>query len=367
MQLPVNVVSVMEEMTDVEAAIETPLSVSIYIDEEAPVELAAHVRNVFASSSEHVRMAVMYVGKTFNPHPTDDIAVLVAGEAGLAGEQAAAVRSVGVPVMVATLQPGRIGRVSQGAGCAIPDGDIVSPWGEDYEGPTAVDESGVFDEQAAVKLDERMGRWVVAVCRSKRLAFAIAFPFMRRPLAVDAVQLTSIENAGIGIIPFIPGADLPLMTLNQAKMVLQIAAAYGQHMDKSRLKELALVVVGAYLSRSLVRKLVAAVPVLGFVFRGGVAYGSTMAMGYAVIEYFEGGQNITGMANVMERAAGASAQATSSARDVVGKLSPTLQAKIDEVTPALQEKVSDLFPASVEPSPQIAASKTEPSVDGALA
>jgi len=183
----ISMVSVAEELTDVEAARATSVSVSVYIDEAAPVELAAHVRNAFASSSEHVRMTVTYIGKTFKAYPLDDMAVLVAGEEGVAGEQAAIVRAVGVPVMVATLKPGRIGRISAGAGFPIPDGDIVSPWGEDLEGPSEVDDSGVFDEEAAAKLNERMGRWVGAVCRTKRLAFAIAFPFMRRPIAADAV------------------------------------------------------------------------------------------------------------------------------------------------------------------------------------
>ena len=317
MQLPVDVKALFEEVTDAKAAAETPLAVSVYIDESAPVDLAAHVRNAFASTSGHVRMTVSYVGESFAAHPLDDFAVVVAGETGCAGIQAAAVRAVGVPVMVATLDPGRTERVSQGSGAAIPDGDLVTPWGE------GTGEGCVFDEAAGAALDERMGRWIVSVCRSKRLAFAIAFPFMRRPLASDTVQVSALENAGIGLLP-LSGADLPLITLNQAKMALEIAAAYGQEMGKDRLKEIGAVIAGAYLSRSLVRKLVALLPAIGVIVRPGVAYGATAAMGYALIEYFEGGQDATGVANVAERFAASGARAAAFAQEKAAALAPML-------------------------------------------
>ena len=193
MQLPVDVKALFEEITDVKAVQDVPLAVSVYIGETAPADLAAHVRNVFASSNGHVRMTVTYIGDEFNAHPTDDFAVIVAGETGNAGEQAAKVRAVGVPVMVATLNAERTNRLSQDSANAVPHGDIVSPWGDEGR------EAGVFDESAATALDERMGKWIVSVCRDKKLAFAVAFPFMRRPLASDTVMVTALESAGIGI------------------------------------------------------------------------------------------------------------------------------------------------------------------------
>ena len=50
MQLPIDVKALIDEMTDIEAARNTPLSVSVFIDEAAPADLAAHVRNAFAST-----------------------------------------------------------------------------------------------------------------------------------------------------------------------------------------------------------------------------------------------------------------------------------------------------------------------------
>lgn len=357
MKLPVDIKALIDETTNIKAASETPLSVSVYLDESAPGDVVAHVRNKFASSLPTVRMTIMYVGANFAPQDSDDIAVLVAGLSPNIGSYAADLRALGVPVMVVTTLPVKVAALAEEAGHPIPKGDLIYPaprkeakdtMTEDMQAAQVVhaselaersalpdqgrevagvdvdnqaiesvqpDEPIALDDDAAEDLDTRMGRWIVSVCRDKRLTYAIAFPFVRRPLARDAVQATAVQNAAVGLVPFLPGADLPIMTLNQAKMVLQIAAAYGQNMEKERLKELLAVIATAYFSRSLARQLISFIPVLGFAFRTGVAYGATTALGYAIIEYFEGGQNITGIANVLEKAVGTSSKLAANIRE----------------------------------------------------
>ena len=170
-----------------------------------------------------------------------------------------------------------------------------------------------IDAAAAAALDRRMGEWVVAACREKRLALALSFPFVRRPLSLEAVSATSLQNAGIGLVLFIPGADMPLMTLNQAKMLLQIAAAYGEPMSVARVKELAAIVGGAFACRSVARQVAGAVPAIGCAVKAGVGYAGTKAMGLAAVEYFERGGNIAGLAGVVSTA---TAKATQIAGDV---------------------------------------------------
>ena len=356
MQLPVDIKALIDEATNIKAAQETALAVSVYIDDAAPADLTAHVRGAFASSAAAVHMTLSYLDRSFVPQVGDDIAVIVAGASAKVGAAAKAIRAVGVPVMVATLDPSAVGALTEQAGCAIPDGDLVAP----YEPEAGVEGPIELDDEAAAALDDRMGRWIVAVCREKRLAFAIAFPFMRRPLARDAVQATSLQNAGIGLMPLVPGADLPIMTLNQAKMVLQIAAAYGHEMDKDRMKELAAVVGGAYLCRTLARELVEFVPVLGFAIRTGIAYGGTAALGYAVIEYYEGGENVTGVANVATRAAEGGTKllakirgiaADPSSSDLMGKASgyvAVVRGKVDEYVPIVRDAVDEYLPKIVD-------------------
>ncbi len=355
MQLPVDFIALIDEATNINAAQETQLSVSVYVDDTAPADVVAHVRGAFASTKPTVRMTISYLDRNFVPQSDDDIAIVVAGESLKVGAAAKALRAAGVPTMVVTTSPVAVAERATAAGAAIPEGDIVAPF-EVGEEETQVTEPVVLDEETAKALDDRMGRWIVTVAREKRLAFAIAFPFMRRPLALDAVQATSLQNAGIGLIPLIPGADLPVMTLNQAKMVLQIAAAYGHEMDKSRIKELAAVVGSAYLCRTLARELVEFVPVLGFAVRTGIAYGGTAALGHAVIEYYEGGENVNGVANVATRAAETGARLAAKAREfaadpsaakVVGKVqdyAPKVRGAVDKYVPVVRDTVTDFVP-----------------------
>ena len=70
MQLPVDIKALLDETTNIKAAHETEIDVSVYIDDTAPADLAAHVRNAFASSLPTVRMTLTYLGPGFIPQPT---------------------------------------------------------------------------------------------------------------------------------------------------------------------------------------------------------------------------------------------------------------------------------------------------------
>lgn len=356
MQLPVDFQSFIDEMTSVDAARETEISVSVYIDDKAPADLVAHVRGLFASTSTSVRMTITYLDSSFVPHAGDDMAIVVAGASRSIGAAAAALRAVGVPVAVVTTLPATVVRLAEAGGHSIPEGDLIAPCKD--EGDDAVSEAAepleLTDERVNA-MNERLGRWIVTVCYEKRLAFSIAFPFLRRPLAIDAVETTSLQNAGIGLIPFMPGADLPILTLNQVKMVLQIAAAYGQEMDWDRIKEMAAVVGGAYLCRTLARELVEFVPVLGFIIRAGVAYGGTAAIGNAAIEYFEGGKDMAGVANIASKATKAANHivrdlrnnpeiVVSNIRSKVAKTVSDVSGKLEKYVPIARDLVSEYAP-----------------------
>ncbi len=327
MQLPVDIPKVLKAATDINAALDTPIAVSIYIDESAPGDVIGLVRGAFASKGAHVHMTMEYLASDMaDAHEGDDLAVIVAGLWEMIGAQAEALRAAGIPVMVVTTLPSLVASMSEAFGHPIPDGDIVSPLAvptffqktakqavtklnglfapmpqETDENPQE-DEPYELDDERARALEVRMGQWVIATCAKKKLAFSLAFPFVRKPLALDSVNTTSAENAAIGFVTFIPGADMPIMTLNQAKMLLQIAAGYGEPMGVARVKELACVVGGAFACRAVARQAVAVVPAFGWAIKAAVGYGGTQAMGHAAIEYFEAGGDITGFAHVIERA-----------------------------------------------------------------
>ena len=170
-----------------------------------------------------------------------------------------------------------------------------------------------MNEENTRLMSVRMGKWVIATCKDKALPLSLAFPFVRRPYANEIVNVTSVQNAGIGAVLFIPGADMPIMTLNQAKMLLQIAAAYGQPMTFERAKELAAVVAGGFSCRSLARQVVGILPAGGWVAKGVIGYTGTLAMGKAAIEYFESGAGLVGVAGLTSKLTGAVQKAVSQA------------------------------------------------------
>ena len=299
------------------------------IDDTAPGDVAAHVRTAFLGAGSHARVTIGYfAGPAFEPYSGDDMAVIVAGTSEDVGARAAAIRAAGVPVMVVTSLPSLVGDLASAFGNPIPEGDLVAPKapapeqadaakaegeGAPADAAADIDAPIAIDEAAAASLDRRMGEWVVAACREKRLALALAFPFVRRPLSLEAVNATSLQNAGIGFVAFIPGADLPLMTLNQAKMLLQIAAAYGEPMSAARAKELAAVVAGGVACRNVAREVAGVVPGIGWAVKAAVGYAGTFAMGQAAVEYFERGGNISGLAGVVGVATSKAAKVASEA------------------------------------------------------
>jgi uncharacterized protein (DUF697 family) len=115
------------------------------------------------------------------------------------------------------------------------------------------------------------------------------YPAMRAAAADRVIARTAGQNALIGLAFFVPGADMPAMTLNQAKMALSIAGIYGQELDRERAVELAGVVGMAFGLRALARYLVRAVPGISWVVRAGMGYAATMAIGKGAIRYFEKG------------------------------------------------------------------------------
>ena len=122
MQLPVDIKAVIDEATNIDEARRTTLSVSVYLDDSAPGDVQAHVRQAFASASPHARVSLMYLdGRPFAPFSGDDMAVIVAGE------YAAQVRAAGVPVMVVTTLPALVADIAKAQGAPIPQGDLVFP------------------------------------------------------------------------------------------------------------------------------------------------------------------------------------------------------------------------------------------------
>ncbi len=135
-------------------------------------------------------------------------------------------------------------------------------------------------------------RIVKALDEEYLVPLAKAYPYLRRAACERIIRKNARENAVIGLLP-IPGADMPVMTANQARMVLHLAAAHGEELSFQRARELLGVLAAGFGLRALGRQVVKVVPVGGWAAGAAIGYAGTVAMGRSTMLYFErGGQQV---------------------------------------------------------------------------
>ena len=131
---------------------------------------------------------------------------------------------------------------------------------------------------------------------AKRLARALGeeatplaarLPVLREAVCEELIRKFSRQNGFLGVVVFVPGADLPILTANQVRLVLRIADAHGFEIDRERLPEVLAVIASGFGFRALARKAIGYVPFVGWVVKGAVAYTATRALGEAAVRHFE--------------------------------------------------------------------------------
>ncbi len=134
---------------------------------------------------------------------------------------------------------------------------------------------------------EEIARRLAAVLGERGTPLAARLPVLRRPVCQLLIARFSRQNAVVGAASWVPGADMPVLTLNEVRLVLRIADAYGFEIDRERLPELLGVIGGGLGFRALAREALSLVPVAGWAVKGAIAYGGTRALGEAAMRYFE--------------------------------------------------------------------------------
>jgi uncharacterized protein (DUF697 family) len=130
---------------------------------------------------------------------------------------------------------------------------------------------------------------VASLTEENGYGLAARLPVIREAVVEAIVRRFSRQNGILGVAIFVPGADFPVLTLNQLRMIFRIAAAHGEEIDRERVPEI-LAVVGAGLGfRTVAREALGFLPGLGWAVKGGIAYAGTKALGKAATAYFEQG------------------------------------------------------------------------------
>jgi uncharacterized protein (DUF697 family) len=115
---------------------------------------------------------------------------------------------------------------------------------------------------------------------------AARLPVLREAVCDYLVESFARRNGIIAAAVFVPGADLPVLTLNQTRLVLRIASAHGVEVDTQRLPEILAVLGAGFGFRTVAREALDVVPVAGWLLKGTVAYAGTRALGAAASRYF---------------------------------------------------------------------------------
>lgn len=274
------------------------IRVAIFIDPSTPGDLISSIKDAFTpqlpTGRIHVEMMSSQAAPSINTG-TDVAIVLTGGSDEMVSSCARALAMAGIPVAI------------------VAESSLDAPE-IDADGATASIALVAASNKDA--LLDKLARWIIDTT-DKDLAFAANYPFVRRPKAEKIISSCAGQNAAVGAIPILPGADMPIMTANQAKMALEIAAIYGQDVSPERVPELLGVVGGGFVLRTAAREAVGLVPGVGWALKGGIGYAGTVAMGNALIARFE----IAEDPEAMRQAAGTVAdKASTIASDISSKV-----------------------------------------------
>ena len=237
-----------------------PVCLHVLVDDAAPRDLVRAVRDLLLPERPNAEVRVCSLRA---PRPVTEPADAVVALAGPDSEASAIAAYAGAGIPVALVVEGAL----EAPRLALDEraGALVS----------------VVAASSPSTLEDKLASWL-ASATEKHLALAANFPFCRRAVSDLLISRCALENAVVGLVRLIPGSDLPLMTANQAKLALDLAAAHGRSLEPERALELAGVIGGGLTWRALARTVASALPGFGTFARVGVAYGGTVATGTAL-------------------------------------------------------------------------------------
>ena len=187
--------------------------------------------------------------------------------------------------LVRKFRAGRVTLIS-----AVPATTVLTPGATSWSRQAGFRGDEIVHERpGGAGLAELVARRLAARLGGKGLALAARLPVLRAAVVKHIVDTTARQNGVVGAAAFGRSADMPVMTINQIRMVLRIAAVYGEDLSTQRALEI-LSVVGAGLGfRALGRQARNMAPLAGWVVKGAFGYAATVSLGKAAVRYFEAG------------------------------------------------------------------------------
>jgi uncharacterized protein (DUF697 family) len=139
-----------------------------------------------------------------------------------------------------------------------------------------------------INVEDKLIPEILRSNKASSIFLAGKLPVFRDSAAESIINQTALVNSLIGGVSLIPGSDMPLLTFNQIKMVLRIAALFGEELSVDRATEIIATIGGGLIFRGIARQLLGLIPGPGWIIKGGVAYSGTVALGKAAVSYLKG-------------------------------------------------------------------------------
>jgi len=128
------------------------------------------------------------------------------------------------------------------------------------------------------------------------LAIGRELPAFRRDAAQRIIRNATLLSLAAGIEP-IPLIDIPILLGIQARLVLRMAALYGEPLDSAdamkHARELIVTMVGGLGLRFLAEQVAKVVPFGGDLVAGAIAGAATWSIGEVALEYYESGKHLS--------------------------------------------------------------------------
>jgi small GTP-binding protein len=127
------------------------------------------------------------------------------------------------------------------------------------------------------------------------LAIGRELPAYRREAAERIIRNSTLVSLAAGLEP-IPLIDIPILLGTQVRLVLRLAALYGEPLDSAdamkHARELIVTMVGGLGMRYLAEQAAKLVPFGGDLVAGAIAGAATWSIGHVALEYYESGKRL---------------------------------------------------------------------------
>lgn len=247
-----------------EESMDEALHLVVLVDEACPTWLAIAVRDVLVPERDaHVDVALL--GSSY-PVLGIDVAVIVAG-----GSE----ELVRNAVRMFAAQRHHVVVVAE-TSLDIPDTQLPAKLSQFVTVVVGSEKPQLYEKFSAALLDST----------DKHVSCAANFGFCRNAATARLVSKCAARNAVMGVAGFVPGAGMPLMTMNQVNLSFDMAATYGKGLSLGRVPEVVFVVAAGIVYRGIGRMLLRRLPHVGHLLRIGLAYGGTLLTGRILSEHF---------------------------------------------------------------------------------